>query len=146
MLSCFIFVQLFATLWTVVCQVPLSMEFSRQEYISGFPCPPSGDRVNSGTESTSLTSPALAGRFFTTRATCEALKPWVLLFNSKFSYLLRAKLYYLIFISSALEIFTFAYFLYFYICLQNFLLIPLAHFSVGIFIFLLLIYKNFHIF
>ena len=129
-----------------VHQASLSIGFSRQEYQSGFPCPPLEDLPDPEIKPTSPTSPALAGRFFTTRATCEALKPWVLLFNSKFSYLLRAKLYYLIFISSALEIFTFAYFLYFYICLQNFLLIPLAHFSVGIFIFLLLIYKNFHIF
>ena len=28
-------VQLFATLWTVACQAPLSMGFSRQEYWSG---------------------------------------------------------------------------------------------------------------
>ena len=27
--------QLFATLWTIACQVPLSMGFSRQEYCSG---------------------------------------------------------------------------------------------------------------
>ena len=32
--------QLFATLWTVVCQAPLSMGFSRQESWSGLPCPP----------------------------------------------------------------------------------------------------------
>ena len=25
--------------WTVACQAPLSMEFSRQEYWSGLPCP-----------------------------------------------------------------------------------------------------------
>ena len=30
-------VQLFATPWTVACQAPLSVEFSRQEYWSGFP-------------------------------------------------------------------------------------------------------------
>ena len=36
MLSC---VQLFATPWTVACQMPLSMEFSRQEYWSGLPFP-----------------------------------------------------------------------------------------------------------
>ena len=36
LLSC---VQLFATLWTVVCQAPLSMRFSRQEYWSGLPFP-----------------------------------------------------------------------------------------------------------
>ena len=32
-------VQLFATLWTVAHQAPLSMEFSRQEYWSGLPFP-----------------------------------------------------------------------------------------------------------
>ena len=32
MLSRFSHVQLFVTLWTVVCQAPLSMGFSRQEY------------------------------------------------------------------------------------------------------------------
>ena len=31
-LSLFSRVQLFATLWTVACQAPLSMEFSKQEY------------------------------------------------------------------------------------------------------------------
>ena len=75
MLSCFILVQLFATLWTVVCQVPLSIEFSRQEYISGFPCPPPGDCVNSGTESMSLTSAALAGGFFIASAIWEGFYP-----------------------------------------------------------------------
>ena len=28
--------------WTITHQAPLSMEFSRQEYRSGLPCPPSG--------------------------------------------------------------------------------------------------------
>ena len=36
-------VQLFATPWTVACQIPLSMEFSRQEYWSGLPFPPPGE-------------------------------------------------------------------------------------------------------
>ena len=36
-------VQLFATPWTVAGQAPLCMEFSRQEYWSGMPFPPSGD-------------------------------------------------------------------------------------------------------
>jgi len=31
------------TSWTVSCQAPLSMEFSRQEYWSGLPFPSSGD-------------------------------------------------------------------------------------------------------
>ena len=36
-------VRLFATPWTVVPQVPLSMGFSRQEDWGGLPCPPPGD-------------------------------------------------------------------------------------------------------
>ena len=32
-----------ATPWTVACQAPLSMEFSRQEYWSGLPLPTPGD-------------------------------------------------------------------------------------------------------
>ena len=38
-LSC---VWLFVTLWTVACQAPLSLEFSRQENCSRLPFPPSG--------------------------------------------------------------------------------------------------------
>ena len=47
------------------------MGFSRQEYWSGLPCPPPGDLPNPGIEPVSLTSPALAGRFFTISATWE---------------------------------------------------------------------------
>ena len=65
-LSCFSHVQLFATLWTIACQPPLSMRFSRQENWSGLPCPPPADLPNAGIEPESLTSPALAGGFFTT--------------------------------------------------------------------------------
>ena len=36
-------VRLFATLWTVAYQAPLSMGFSRQEYWSGLPFPSPGD-------------------------------------------------------------------------------------------------------
>ena len=43
MLSHFGRVRLFATLWTVARQVPLSMGFSRQEYWSGLLCPSPGD-------------------------------------------------------------------------------------------------------
>ena len=39
------------------CQVPLAMGFSRQEYWSGLPCPPSGDLPNPGIAPTSLVSP-----------------------------------------------------------------------------------------
>ena len=38
-LRCFSHVQLFATLWTVAHQAPLSMGFSREEYWSGLPFP-----------------------------------------------------------------------------------------------------------
>ena len=71
-LTCFSHVQLFMTPWTVACQAPLSMGFSKQEYWSGLPCPPPGDLPNPGTEPESLMSPALAGGFFTTNATWEA--------------------------------------------------------------------------
>ena len=50
----------------------LSMGFSKQEYWSGLPCPSPGDLPNPGIEPASLTSPALAGGFFTTSATWEA--------------------------------------------------------------------------
>ena len=72
MLSCFSPVQLFATLWTVARQAPLSMGFSRQEYWSGLPCPPPGDLSDPEIKLTSPKSPALAGRFFTTSTTWEA--------------------------------------------------------------------------
>ena len=51
-------VQLFATPWTVACQSPLSMGFSRQEYWSGLPFPAPGDLPDPGIESG---SPALQG-------------------------------------------------------------------------------------
>ena len=54
------------TLWTVVHQAPLSMEFSRQEYWNGLPFPTPGDLPYPRIEPVSLASPALAGRFFTT--------------------------------------------------------------------------------
>ena len=57
-LSC---VQIFVTPWTVACQAPLSMGFSRQEYWSRVPFPPPGDLPDPGIK---LESPALAGRFF----------------------------------------------------------------------------------
>ena len=60
-LSHFSRVQLFPTLWTAVCQAPLSMGFSRQEYWGGFPCPPPGDLHDPGIKPASLTSPASAG-------------------------------------------------------------------------------------
>ena len=42
------------TPWTIVHQAPLSMEFSRQEYCSGWPCPYLGYLLNPGIEPGSL--------------------------------------------------------------------------------------------
>ena len=63
-LTFYSFQKRFATLWTVACQVFLSVGFSRQEYWSGLPCPPPGDLPDQEIKSTSLMSPALAGVFF----------------------------------------------------------------------------------
>ena len=41
-------IWLFTTSWTVARQASLSMEFSRQEYWSGLPCPPPGDLPDPG--------------------------------------------------------------------------------------------------
>ena len=64
----------FVSLWTVARQAPLFMGFPRQEYWSGLPLPSPRDLPNVGIKAMSLTSPALAGRFFTTSATWEAHK------------------------------------------------------------------------
>ena len=53
------------------------MEFSRQEYWSGLPCPPSGDLPDPGVQPEFLLSSALAGGFFTTCTTWETWEaPW----------------------------------------------------------------------
>ena len=62
------YVWLFATLWTIAHQAPLSMGFARQEYWSRSPFPPPGDLPNPGIEHVSPVSPILAGRFFTSWA------------------------------------------------------------------------------
>ena len=49
---------------TLAHQVPLSMEFSRQEYWSGLPFPPPGDLLDSGIEPTLAVAPVLAGGLF----------------------------------------------------------------------------------
>ena len=66
-------VQLFTTAGTVARQVPLSMGFSQEEHWSGLPFPSPGDLPDPGIE--------LAGRFFTTRATWEAISPIALVFS-----------------------------------------------------------------
>ena len=61
------------TLWTIACQAPLSMEFSRQEYWSGLPCPSPGVLPDPGIEPVSLMSPEFSGGLFTTSTTCKAI-------------------------------------------------------------------------
>ena len=41
-------VRLFATPWTIACQAPPSMGFSKHEYWSGLPFPSPGDLPNPG--------------------------------------------------------------------------------------------------
>ena len=69
MLSSCSHVRFFVTEWTVAHQAPLSIGFSRQEYWSELPCPPSGDLPDPWMEPA---SPTLAGGFFITSATSEA--------------------------------------------------------------------------
>ena len=63
MLSHFSCVWLFVTLWTIACQAPLSMGFSRQESWKGLPFPSLGDLLDPGIE---CMSPELSDEFFTT--------------------------------------------------------------------------------
>ena len=67
-----------ATLWTIAHQGPQLMGFSRQEYWSGLPCPPSEDLANPGIKPG---SPALAGEFFTTGATWEVHRYYVCMYT-----------------------------------------------------------------
>ena len=67
--SHFSHVRFFETQWTVACQAPLSIGFSRQEYWNGLPCPPPEDLPDPGIKPSSLMSPALEVRFFTNNAT-----------------------------------------------------------------------------
>ena len=60
-------VQLFRTPWTAAHQSSLSMRLCRREYWSRLPFPPPEDLSDPGIRPT---SPALAGRFFTTES------PW----------------------------------------------------------------------
>ena len=53
----------FANPWTIACQAPLSIGFSRQEYWNGEPFPSPGDLPDPGIQPG---SPALADGFFTT--------------------------------------------------------------------------------
>ena len=90
-------VRLFAAPWTIIaCQAPTSMGFSRQKYWNGLPLPTPEDLPHPGVESTSLTSPPLAGGFSTTSATWEARQsqegPLVIVQGKSHSHGLKLKL------------------------------------------------------
>ena len=68
-LSC---VRLFAALWSIAHQAPLSMGFSRQEYWTGLPFP-SSQRSSQSRDRTQLS--CIAGRCFNLWATREANHP-----------------------------------------------------------------------
>ena len=70
-LSCFSHVRLFVTLWTVACQAPLSMGFSRKES-SGLHALLQGIFHTQGLSPHLLYAGALAGGFFTLVASWEA--------------------------------------------------------------------------
>ena len=74
-LICFSCVQLFATLWSVAHQAPLSMGFSRQEYQSELPFSSPADLPNPRIEPKSLMPPEFAGRFFTTSTSWDTILP-----------------------------------------------------------------------
>ena len=57
-----LFLNSFATPWTIAHQAPLSMEFPRQEYSSELSFPSPGDLLDPGVKQA---LPKLAGRFFT---------------------------------------------------------------------------------
>ena len=71
-LSRYTHVRFFAALRTVALQFPLSMGFLRQQYWKGG-TPAYSDLPDLGIESMFFTSPAMAGGFFPTSATWEAL-------------------------------------------------------------------------
>ena len=54
-----LFLQIFATPWTIACKAPLSLGFSSQEYWSGLPFPPPGDLLDPGIKPIFPESPEL---------------------------------------------------------------------------------------
>ena len=61
------------TPWTVACQAPLSVEFSKQEYWSGLPFSTPGLLPDPGVEPTSLASSALSREFSNTALPAKPL-------------------------------------------------------------------------
>ena len=72
MLSCSVMSDS-VTPWTVACQIPLCMEFSRQEYWSGLPFPSPGDLPDPGTEPASPALQVILNHWATWEADCIIL-------------------------------------------------------------------------
>ena len=64
--------------WAVAHQSALSMGFHRQEYWSGLPFPTPGDLHDPGILPSSLVSPALADRFFSTEPPGKPPSYWII--------------------------------------------------------------------
>ena len=65
----------FAILWTVACQGPLSMGFSKQEFWSGLPLSTAGNLPEPGIK---FQSPPLTARFFTRVPLGKPMVDWIL--------------------------------------------------------------------
>ena len=63
----------FATPWTVACQAPLSVEFSRPEYWSGLPFPSPGDLPNPGIKPR---TPALKANSLSSQPSTPGILDW----------------------------------------------------------------------
>ena len=74
-LSCFRHVQLFETLWTIACQNPLPMGFSRQEYWSGPALPTPGNLPHPGIKPASPALP-LTYQLFSHSVVSDSVTPW----------------------------------------------------------------------
>ena len=80
-LSCFSHIWLLETLCAIACWLLCPWDSPGKKTGVGFQCPPPGDLPDPGIEPASLTSPALAGRFFTTNTAWET--PWARLYVIK---------------------------------------------------------------
>ena len=77
----------------VAHQASLSVGFSRQEYWGGLACPPPGNLPNPVIEPTSLRSPTLADRFFTTSATWETHILYVYMYISLYIFFIHSSVH-----------------------------------------------------
>ena len=127
---------LFVTLWTIARQAHLSMGFSRQEYWSGLPCSPPGHLPDPGMEHVPLTSPTLAGEFFTTEPPGTKSIPVVA--NVRISFFLMAEWYSTVCVCVCYPL---GIYVYIYVCVCVCVCVCIyIHIYMNIYIFLFCIY------